>query len=113
MNSVTMDMPIVGECLAGECAYNTNHCCHARAITVGDGIHPGCDTFLAAAPPVREMVRHAGVGACKMSTCQHNDDYECMAERIAVGHTDHGASCLSYLQRLLPNHPANPEHLQS
>lgn len=112
MNRVAIDMPVVGECSVAECAYNTNNCCHARAITVGDGIHPGCDTFLAATPHSTDTARRAGVGACKVANCQHNDDYECTAEQIAVGHAGHGASCLTYLQRLLPNSPAHPQHRQ-
>lgn len=116
MNRVAIDMPVVGECTVAECAYNANNCCHARAITVGDGIHPGCDTFLAATPHSRETARHAGVGACKVTGCQHNDDYECAAQQIAVGHAGdagHGASCLTYQQRPLPNSQAHPEHPQS
>ena len=107
MNTIALDMPVVGECTVAECAYNSGNCCHARAITVGDGVHPGCDTFLAAEPHCRELVRHAGVGACKVSSCLHNDDYACTAEQIAVGHAGQGASCLTYQQRLLANSPAD------
>lgn len=103
MMRIAIDMPVVGECSVGECAYNTENCCHARAITIGNGIHPGCDTFLNAKPHSRARERHAGVGACKVSGCQHNDDYECMAEEIAVGHTGQDVSCLTYRQR-----PAQP-----
>jgi len=99
MMKLAIDMPVVEECLAGECAYNTDNRCRARAITVGDGIHPGCDTFLNATPHSRASERHAGVGACKVSACQHNDDYECMAERIAVGHAGQAVACLTYRQR--------------
>ncbi len=112
MNGKAVDMPVVGECSVAECAYNANKGCHARAITVGDGIHPGCDTFLAATPHSRETARHAGVGACKVSTCQHNEDYECTAQEIAVGHAGHGASCLTFLQRLLPGKQADAPHRQ-
>jgi len=113
MNRIAVDMPVVGECSVAECTYNTNNCCHARAITVGDGVHPGCDTFLAATPHSRDTGRHAGVGACKVSACQYNDDYECTAEQIAVGHAGHGASCLTYQQRLLPDSPAHPKQPSS
>lgn len=99
MIRIAIDMPVVGECVVGQCAYNTDNRCHARAITVGDGIHPGCDTFLDATPHSRARERHAGVGACKVSACQHNDDYECMAEQIAVGHAGAAVSCLTYRQR--------------
>jgi hypothetical protein len=40
----TIEMPDVDGCDATECAYNMKGDCHARAITVGDGVHPGCDT---------------------------------------------------------------------
>ena len=106
MNRIGIDMPVVGECSVAECAYNSGNCCHARAITVGDGIHPGCDTFLVATPHSRDTGRHAGVGACKVSACAHNDDYECTAQQIAVGHpgqAGHAACCLTYQQRQQPD----------
>lgn len=109
MNRIAIDMPVVGDCTVAECAYNLSNCCHARAITVGDGVHPGCDTFLQAAAHVRDSGRHAGVGACKVSECQHNDDYECTAEQIAVGHAAVGACCLTYQQRMLAAQPARPD----
>ena len=112
MNNPAPDMPVVGECSVAECAYNVHRCCHARAITVGDGIHPGCDTFLAASPHSRDIGRHAGVGACKTSACRYNDDYECTADQIAVGHTGQGARCLTYQQRLLPDAPDRPAQRQ-
>ena len=99
MMRIAIDMPVVEECGVGECAYNTNNCCRARAITVGNGIHPGCDTFLNAMPHSRARQGQAGVGACKVSACQYNDDYECMTEQIAVGHGDNGIACLTYRQR--------------
>lgn len=102
MNTIGIDMPSVGACSVGECAYNLDNCCHARAITVGDGVHPGCDTYFQAAPHARDNGRLAGVGACKVPTCQHNDDYECTATQIAVGHASGGACCLTYQQRVLP-----------
>jgi hypothetical protein len=113
MNRIAVDMPVVGECSVVECAYNANNGCHARAITVGDGIHAGCDTYLVATPHSRDQVRHAGVGACKVSACEHNDDYECTAQHIAVGHdghAGHGATCLTYLQRALPKPQSHPKH---
>lgn len=99
MIKIAIEMPIVGECCVAECAYNTDNGCHARAITVGDGVHPGCDTFLRATPHSRASERHAGVGACKVSACRYNDDYECVAEKIAVGHASRAVSCLTYQQR--------------
>lgn len=110
MNRIAIDMPVVSACHVSECAYNANNRCHARAITVGDGVHPGCDTFLVATPHTRDTGRYAGVGACKVTACQHNDDYECTADQIAIGHAGHGACCLTYQQRLLPDTPAHQDH---
>jgi hypothetical protein len=100
MKQISIEMPLVGECSVNECVYNTDNCCHARAITVGNGVHPGCDTFMGPAPShSREKQRTAGVGACKVSACRHNDDYECMAEQITVGRASEDASCLTYSHR--------------
>jgi hypothetical protein len=112
MNRIAIDMPVVGECSVAECAYNANNGCHARAITVGDGLHPGCDTFLGATPHTRDTGRHAGVGACKVSGCRHNDDYECAADQIAVGHAGPGASCLTFEQRPQPAASSRPQRPQ-
>ena len=94
----TLELPQVSECVVRACAYNAGGNCHARAITVGDGVHPGCDTFV-------ESTRHcdgeapAGVGACKVSVCIHNRDLECTADAIRVGyHGDH-PDCLTFQSR--------------
>lgn len=102
MITIAIEMPAVAACAVSECAYNADQCCHARAITVGDGVHPGCDTFLDATPHSRATERRAGVGACKVTGCRHNDDYECMAEQIAVGHANKAVSCLTYQARHAP-----------
>ncbi|MEN3276702.1 MAG: hypothetical protein V7631_2492 [Massilia sp.] len=102
MIKIAIEMPAVAACSVSECAYNADNGCHARAITVGDGVHPGCDTFLVATPHSRARERHAGVGACKVSGCRHNDDYECMADRITVGHASQAVSCLTYQARPAP-----------
>lgn len=76
------------------------------AITAGDGVHLGCNTFLAASNHRHETVERAGVGACKVAACRHNDDYQCAAAQIAVGHGDpvyHAACCLSRQPRMLPD----------
>lgn len=99
MKQVSIEMPLVTECSVRECAYNTNRSCHARAITVGDSVHPGCDTFLDSTAHSREQKRTAGVGACKVSACKFNDDYECVAEQITVGHASKAVSCLTYRHR--------------
>ncbi|MFS2134466.1 DUF1540 domain-containing protein [Duganella sp. Dugasp56] len=99
MKQVSIEMPLVAQCSVVECAYNTDSCCHARAITVGSGVHPGCDTFLDSAPHSKAEQRTAGVGACKVSACRHNDDYECMTDHITIGRDSNSVRCLTYQQR--------------
>jgi hypothetical protein len=93
---MTIDMPAVSSCEVIECAYNVESACHARAITVGDGVHPGCDTFFSNATHTREARHIAGVGACKVASCMHNSDFECMADSIAIGREKSGVGCLTY-----------------
>ena len=97
--NITLEMPLVSECSVDECTYNVDRACHARAITIGDGVHPGCDTFFRAAGHSKESHRIAGVGACKVTACQHNDDYECVAEDIHVGFEGSSINCLTYATR--------------
>jgi hypothetical protein len=100
MKQISIEMPIVSECSIGECAYNANNACHARAITVGDSaVHPGCDTFLNSAPHSRARQITAGVGACKATSCRYNDDYECTTDKISVGHASSSICCLTYQNR--------------
>jgi len=106
METISIELTVVSACFVGECAYNAHGGCHARAITIGNGVHPGCDTCLTATPHARSTERRAGVGACKMSACWHNDDYACTAEKIAVGHGAEGACCLTFQQRALAAAPA-------
>lgn len=96
---ITVEMPAVNECSVSECAYNLNKACHARAITVGDGIHPGCDTYLGSAGHIRDKGISAGVGACKVTGCSHNDDYECAASSIDVGFEGTEIHCLTFSPR--------------
>ncbi len=96
---MTIDMPVVMQCAVTDCAYNTDNACHARAITIGDGAAPGCDTFLKASPHTRESRRQAGVGACKVTGCTYNDDYECVADNIEVGFAGKQINCLTYSAR--------------
>ncbi len=63
---IALEMPDVAEC-----AYNVDKHCHARAITIGDGDNPGCDTFLTASHHTRNANRVAGVGACKVVNCRY------------------------------------------
>ncbi len=96
MKHLTLDMPIVTECAVNECAYNISNKCHARAITIGDSLHAGCDTFLASAGHTKATQRTAGVGACKSVDCKFNDDFECITDQIRVGHAAGGVNCLTY-----------------
>lgn len=94
---ITVDMPVVSECAVTECAYNNSQACHAKAITVGDGANPGCDTYLGSASHTRRSSGTAGVGACKVSHCKHNDDFECQAESINVGFESSQVHCLTFM----------------
>ncbi|HVL77137.1 MAG TPA: DUF1540 domain-containing protein [Noviherbaspirillum sp.] len=96
MKQLSIEMPIVAECAVRECVYNTEQCCHARAITVGNGVHPGCDTFFNGSAHSKAWSRTAGVGACKVSACKFNEDYECMTEQISVGRDGESVRCLTY-----------------
>jgi hypothetical protein len=90
-----IDLPIVSECSVAACAYNAEQRCHAKAITVGDGAHPACDTFLAASVHTHSAAQ-AGVGACKVSSCKYNRDLECTAERVQIGNHQSHADCLTF-----------------
>jgi hypothetical protein len=96
--AIEVEMPAVAECSADDCAYNAEGSCHARAITIGDGVHPGCDTFFAAARHTRSL-RMAGVGACKVVSCKHNDDFECQATSIEVERRAVGVECATFERR--------------
>lgn len=99
MGKVTIEMPMVSKCDIKNCGYNVNNNCHAKAITVGDGTNPGCDTFFENSTHNRETKRIAGVGACKVSSCQFNNDFECGADSVSVGHTDGKINCLTFKER--------------
>ncbi|MDP5210060.1 MULTISPECIES: DUF1540 domain-containing protein [unclassified Microbulbifer] len=92
---IATDMPEVSRCAVTQCAYNANDGCHARAITIGNGIDPDCDTFLANSKHTNSA-RTAGVGACKMENCKFNDDFECSADSIQVGRSGNSNNCLNY-----------------
>jgi len=96
MHTLTIDMPVVAECSAAACVYNAEGRCHAKAITIGDGMHPACDTFMDADRHARDRQRISGVGACKVSICRHNEDYECAADNIAVGPEGGHVQCLTF-----------------
>lgn len=96
---MTIEMPIVGGCSVTACAYNGGARCHAKAITIGDGVRPGCDTFLDAGSDHTRLNVTAGVGACKVSGCRHNSDLECMADSIKVGMRQQLPNCMTYSAR--------------
>lgn len=99
MIPIMVEMPTVSQCSVRECAYNTDESCHARAITVGDGTHPGCDTFFGSAAHSHAADRRAGVGACKVSICRYNDDFECSADQIAVAKSGGSVCCQTFAPR--------------
>jgi hypothetical protein len=93
------EMPPVAECDVRDCAYNARDRCHARAITIGDGIHPACDTFVRSTARVDQGAAEAGVGACKVSSCSHNSGLTCRARSIHVGyHGDH-PDCMTFSKK--------------
>jgi hypothetical protein len=96
---ITFDIPNVQVCEVRSCAYNAGQTCHARAITVGEGIHAACDTFFASDRHTRDTSSSAGVGACKVTGCRYNSDFECSAETIRVGLHDAHADCLTFVSR--------------
>ncbi|MGD8783900.1 MAG: DUF1540 domain-containing protein [Thioalkalispiraceae bacterium] len=95
---MTIDIPLVSTCEVSECAYNIEQNCHACAITIGDGVHPGCDTYFSNDMHTNSITHIAGVGACKVTACRYNDDLECGADSISVGHDKSGIRCMTYVQ---------------
>lgn len=89
---MTFEMPCIKTCSVTECAYNHDKTCHARAVTVGDGTHPGCDTFFNCGKHCGSTSA-AGVGACKVSACIFNEDFECQATEIEISSDSSGAIC--------------------
>ena len=87
---------IVAECDVHECAYNAGEHCHARAITIGDGLHPACDTFVRSDARRDDGVPSASVGACKVSACAHNRALTCRASSIHVGHHGDHPDCMTF-----------------
>ncbi len=96
MMKFSLEMAPVTACEATRCAYNVEGACHAKAITVGDGVHAGCDTFIPSERHTADDVAQAGVGACKVAICRHNVELECGARAIAVGADENGAQCLTF-----------------
>ena len=84
MTVKTIEMPDVRRCQVETCAFNVEDGCRARAITVGAGMVPACDTFFDSTGPSMSASRVAGVGACKNAECKFNTELECQAEAIMV-----------------------------
>lgn len=99
MKKITLEMPMVTKCQVGQCAYNVGNNCHARAITIGDATHPGCDTFMSNGRHTRQDKMIAGIGACKTATCKFNDDFECMADSVQVSMVHSEANCITFMAR--------------
>lgn len=93
---LNLDVSIVEQCSINECAYNENARCHAKAITIGDGEIPHCDTLFRKGPQIHYTESVAGVGACKVGNCIHNDKLECGAPSISVGLMDGDVQCLTF-----------------
>ena len=96
---ILIEMPLIKACDVSECSYNLNESCHAKAITIGDGASPGCDTYMNAGSHVRNKQIKAGVGACKVDGCSHNSDLECGAESINVSQEGGTVRCMTYMPR--------------
>ena len=99
MKHMTIDMPIVSECLASECAYNVGMNCHAKAITVGNSLHAGCDTFFSGSGHTKATTLTAGIGACKSTNCTFNEDLECTTDSIRVAPAGQEVNCMTYSPR--------------
>lgn len=96
----TIELPEVSRCDASVCAFNNENGCRARAITIGDGAFPGCDTFLGKAAGSVEAMQIAGVGACKIAGCKFNNDFVCQADSIAVATASAPPACQTYAARV-------------
>ena len=96
MKKMLVQMPLVSECEITNCGYNVKKKCHAKAITIGDDMNPGCDTYFNNDYHIRNKDNTAGVGACKVNTCLYNIDYECTAEKIIVGMKGKKTNCLTF-----------------
>lgn len=91
-----MDMPVINECRVDACAYNTEHTCHALAITIGNSSHAECETFFKVESKGGDPTANGHVGACRMANCHHNVQFECQAPGIVVGYTQNDVDCLTY-----------------
>ncbi|GAA0913061.1 DUF1540 domain-containing protein [Streptomyces thermoalcalitolerans] len=91
-----MQLPVINNCAAESCAYNTNHTCHAAAITIGGELGAACETYTSVDMQGGEPSATGRVGACKMADCRHNVGLECHAPAITVGYQQNEIDCLTY-----------------
>ena len=89
-------MSKVMKCEVSDCSYNEQNCCQTMAVTIGDGIHPKCDTFCCSTMKGGQSGCTAGVGACKVSSCTYNSGLECSAPGISVGYKENEPDCLTF-----------------
>ncbi|HEY3356042.1 MAG TPA: DUF1540 domain-containing protein [Polyangia bacterium] len=87
----------IAMCEAKQCAYNRQGECHAAAVTIGDGMHPMCDTFMAGKQG--GVPETGAVGACKVADCRFNQSLECGAGKIELGLHDGHADCRTFTHR--------------
>ena len=92
-------MSRITNCSVDECSYNTNQTCHARAITVGDGVHARCDTFFKNSLFGGTKDQIGSVGACKVPSCRYNENLECQAEAVQVGYHMDQPDCMTFTKR--------------
>lgn len=93
-----MNMPNVTKCNARDCSYNMNDACHALAVTIGDGTHPRCDTYVHMALHGGDAAAVAKVGACKVAACKFNQSLECSAPTIAINTHGKCPDCSTFEQ---------------
>lgn len=96
---MTLEMSAVEQCAVSDCVYNLKKKCSARAVTIGHGVHPGCDTFMSGSTHAKPHDLPAGVGACKVTICSHNSDYECVADHIQVARSGGEINCMTFKAR--------------
>ena len=90
-----MDTNVIG-CMLGKCLYNDNRKCRARIISIGDGDHPRCDTFIIGKSKGGDTKTMGRVGDCKVIKCSYNDSQKCTVKNIDVGLHDQHADCLTF-----------------
>ena len=87
---------MVTNCVLESCSYNINKKCHAISITIGDGDHPACDTFVAGKTKIGITNNMGIVDACKVGKCSYNCSLKCTAKNINVGFHKQHPDCLTF-----------------